>query len=55
MAPRLSENKVDDNYTGARSSDSSDFTYYNLVATVTIVRYSTSMEERAIVRCFVEL
>ena len=55
MAPRLSKNKVGDNYIGARSSDNNDFTHCNSAATATIARYSASVEERATVRCFVEL
>ena len=55
MAPRLSENKVGDSCTSARSYDNRDFTYCNSVAVSIITRYSTSVEERAIVRCFVEL
>ena len=59
MALRLSENKVDNNCIGARSSDNNDFTHCNLVAaaaaTATIARYSASMEERVTMRCFVEL
>ena len=55
MAPRLFENKVGSNCTSARNSDNSDFTHFNSVATVAIARYSASVEERATIRCFVEL
>ena len=55
MEPRLSEKKVCDNCTGTRSSDSSDFIHFNSVVEARITRYSASMEERATMRCFVEL
>ena len=42
-------------WTGARSSDNSDLAHYSLAAVAIIARYSTTVEERAIVRCFVEL
>ena len=55
MAPRLSENRVGGNRNGERSSDNNDFTHCSSAAVVAIARYSTSLEERAIVHCFVEL
>ena len=55
MAPRLFENKVGGNCTEARSSDNNDFINCNSTAVTAIARYSTSVEERAIVHCFVEL
>ena len=55
MAPRLFENKVGGNCTEARSSDNNDFINCNSTAVTAIARYSTSVEERATVRCFVEL
>ena len=55
MGPRLSENKVGGNCTGARSSDNNNFTHYNSAAAAVIAQYSASVEERAAVRCFVEL
>ena len=53
--PRLYENKVGGSCTGAINYDSSDFTHCNSATVATIARYSVSMEERAIVHCFVEL
>ena len=47
--------QVGGNRTGERSSDNSDFTHCSSVAAIAITRYSASMEERATVRCFVEL
>ena len=55
MGPRLSENKVGGNCTGARSSDNNNFTHCNSAAAAVIAQYSASVEERAAVRCFVEL
>ena len=55
MASRLFENKVGDNYTGARSSDTNDFTHCKSAAVAAIARYSALVEERATVRWFVEL
>ena len=55
MAPRLSENKVGGNRTYASRSDNNDFTHCNLARVAAIAQYSSSVEERATVRCFVEL
>ena len=55
MAPSLSENKVGGNCTCASRSENNDFTHCNLVGAVAIAQYLASVEERAIVRCFVEL
>ena len=55
MVPRLYENKVSVDCIGTRSSNSSDFTHCSSEAAAVIARYSTSVEEQAIVCCFVEL
>ena len=55
MAPRLSNNNVGDNCTGARNFDNNDFTHCHSAAITTIARYSASVEERATVHCFVQL
>ena len=55
MAPRLSENRVGDDYTAIRSSDNNDFTHFNLVVAAAMVLYLASMEERATMCCLVEL
>ena len=55
MAPRLSENSVGRDCIGTRSYDNIDFTHCSSAATTTMARYLVSMEERATVRCFVEL
>ena len=43
------------NYTGARSFNSSDFTYWNSLAEAAIEQYLASVEERATMYCFVQL
>ena len=55
MAPRLSENKVGGDYIGIRSSDNSDFTHCGSATATAMARYLASVEERATIRCFVEL
>ena len=55
MTPRLSENKVGGNCTGIISFDNNNFTHCSSVATAVMARYSASVEDRAIVCCFVEL
>ena len=55
MAPRLSENKVGSNCIGARSFDSSDFTYCISVEATAIARCLASVEEPTTMHCFVEL
>ena len=55
MAPRLSKNRVGGDYTRTRSSNNSDLTHCSSAMAAIMTRYSTSMEERAIVRFLVEL
>ena len=55
MAQRLSENMVSRDYTRTRSSNSNNFTHCSLTAAVAMARYSASLEDRATIRCFVEL
>ena len=55
MAQRLSENKVGGDCNGTRSSDNNDFTDCSSIVAMTMARYSALMEDRATVRCFVEL
>ena len=42
-------------WTGVRSSDSSDLTYCSLAVTSIMARYSASREHRVIMCCFVDL
>ena len=55
MATRLSENRVGGDYIGTRSSNNSDFTYCSSAAAMAMARYSALVEDRATVRCFIEL
>ena len=55
MAPRLFENRVGWDCIILESYDNNDFTNCNSVVAAVIARYSTSVEEWATVRCFVEL
>ena len=55
MAPRLSKNIVGRDCIGTRISNNNDFTHYSLAAAIAMTRYSTSVEDRATICCFVEL
>ena len=55
MTPRLFENRVGKNYIGTRGSDNNDFTHCSSVVVEAMARYLASMEDRATIRCFVEL
>ena len=54
MTLRLFENMVGGDCIGTRSSENSDFTHCSSAAAVAIAQYS-ALEERATMRCFVEL
>ena len=55
MAPRFSKNRVSGDYTRTRSSDNINFTHFSLIEVAAIERYSTLVEDRATIHCFVEL